>query len=106
VPAVKSGGVVVISAPDGAIGEGGGLRVDAPVVEIIAAIKAGDIFVNPGADKIEYFSGSFKFDDQLLAVEPLDDINPAIFANVKSYSFNDISLLLPRDQLYDEDDEE
>lgn len=106
VPAVKGGGVVVINAPDGAIGDGGGLRVDAPFVEIIAAIKAGDIFVNPGADKIEYFSGSFKFDDQLLAVEPLEDINPAIFANVKSYFFNDISLLLPRDQLYDEDEEE
>jgi hypothetical protein len=106
VPAVKGGGVVVINAPDGAVGEGGGLRVDAPFVEIIAAIKAGDIFVNPGADKIEYFSGSFKFDDQLLAVEPLEDINPAIFANVKSYFFNDISLLLPRDQLYDEDEEE
>lgn len=106
VPAVKGGGVVVINAPDGAIGEGGGLRVDAPFVEIIAAIKAGDIFVNPGADKIEYFSGSFKFDDQLLAVEPLEDINPAIFANVKSYFFNDISLLLPRDQLYEEEEEE
>lgn len=106
VPAVKGGGVVVINAPDGAIGEGGGLRVDAPFVEIIAAIKAGDIFVDPGADKIEYFSGSFKFDDQLLAVEPLEDINPAIFANVKSYFFNDISLLLPRDQLYEEDEEE
>lgn len=106
IPAVKGGGAVVINAPDGAIGEGGGLRVDAPFVEIIAAIKAGDIFVNPGADKIEYFSGSFKFDDQLLAVEPLEDINPAIFANVKSYFFNDISLLLPRDQLYDEDEEE
>jgi hypothetical protein len=105
-PAVKGTGTVVISAPDGAIGSGGGLRVDAPAVEIIAAIKAGEIFVNPGADKIEYFSGSFKFDDQLLAIAPLEDINPAIFANVKSYSFNDISVLLPRDQRYEDDEEE
>lgn len=106
VPAVKGTGTVVISAPDGAIGAGGGIRVDAPAVEIIAAIKAGEIFVNPGADKIEYFSGSFKFDDQLLAIAPLEDINPAIFANVKSYFFNDISLLLPRDQRYEDDEEE
>lgn len=106
IPAVKGTGSVVISAPDGAIGGGGGLRVDAPIVEIIAAIKAGEIFVNPGADKIEYFSGSFKFDDQLLAIAPLEDINPAIFANVRSYFFNDISLLLPRDQRYDDDERE
>lgn len=106
VPAVKGTGTVVISAPDGAIGAGGGIRVDAPAVEIIAAIKAGEIFVNPGTDKIEYFSGSFKFDDQLLAIAPLEDINPAIFANVKSYFFNDISLLLPRDQRYEDDEEE
>lgn len=106
IPAVKGTGSVVISAPDGAIGAGGGLRVDAPIVEIIAAIKAGEIFVNPGADKIEYFSGSFKFDDQLLAIAPLEDINPAIFANVRSYFFNDISLLLPRDQRYDEEERE
>ncbi|MCR6653220.1 MAG: hypothetical protein NVV73_17780 [Cellvibrionaceae bacterium] len=105
-PAVKGTGTVIISAPDGSIGSGGGLRVDAPAVEIIAAIKAGEIFVNPGADKIEYFSGSFKFDDQLLAIAPLEDINPAIFANVKSYFFNDISLLLPRDQRYEDDEGE
>jgi len=106
IPAVKGTGSVVISAPDGAIGGGGGLRVDAPIVEIIAAIKAGEIFVNPGADKIEYFSGSFKFDDQLLAIAPLEDINPAIFANVRSYFFNDISLLLPSDQRYDDEERE
>jgi hypothetical protein len=99
------GGDVSISAPQGAVGEGG-LRVDADRVRVVALAKAGEIFVNPGADKIEYFSGSFKFEDQLLSVEPLDDIDPAIFTNVRSYFYNDISLLLPSDQRYDEEAEE
>jgi filamentous hemagglutinin family protein len=104
VPAI-TGGVVLINAPQGAVGEGN-LSVNADVVRITALSKAGEIFVNPGADKIEYFSGSFKFEDQLLSVEPLDDIDPAIFTNVRSYFYNDISLLLPSDQRYDDEDEE
>lgn len=104
VPAI-TGGVVLINAPQGSVAEGN-LSVNADVVRITALSKAGEIFVNPGADKIEYFSGSFKFEDQLLSVEPLDDIDPAIFTNVRSYFYNDISLLLPSDQRYDEEEEE
>jgi hypothetical protein len=104
VPAI-TGGTVLINAPEGAVGEGG-LRVNADVVRVTALVRGGEIFVNPGADKIEYFSGSFKFEDQLLSVEPLDDIDPAIFTNVRSYFYNDVSLLLPSDQRYDEEEEE
>jgi|GEM_PF-3074838 len=103
-PAI-TGGTVLINAPEGSVGEGG-LRVFADVVRVTALVRGGEIFVNPGADKIEYFSGSFKFEDQLLSVEPLDDIDPAIFSNVRTYFYNDISLLMPSDQRFDEEEEE
>lgn len=38
--------------------------------------------------------------EQLVAVETLEEVNPAIFTSVRNYFYDDISILLPRDQLY------
>jgi hypothetical protein len=41
----------------------------------------------------------------MVEVESLEDINPAIFTEVRNYAYGNISVLLPPDQRYgDEDD--
>ena len=44
--------------------------------------------------------------EQLVAVETLEEVNPAIFTSVRNYFYDDISILLPRDQLYYDDEYE
>lgn len=44
--------------------------------------------------------------DQMIEVETLADIDPAIFTNVKNYFYQDVSVLLPSDQRYEESSEE
>jgi len=44
--------------------------------------------------------------EQLVEIEPLSDIDPAVFTNVRNYSYDDIAIRLPNDQLYHSDDEE
>lgn len=106
-PAVKSDKVQV-DASQGSVGDRGGIRLDAEVVIVDAAIQGGEIYTKPGVEPVMRFSSSYKFDDQIVTIEPVDDINPAVFTNVKSYFYNDISVLLPADQRFDlnEDDEE
>lgn len=41
----------------------------------------------------------------LVEIEPLTDIDPAVFSSVRNYAFDDISIRLPDDQLYDVDDD-
>ncbi|TQV85889.1 beta strand repeat-containing protein [Aliikangiella coralliicola] len=43
---------------------------------------------------------------QLIDVESLDDVDPAIFTEVRNYNYDDISVLLPADQRYTDDEEE
>ncbi|PKF60322.1 hypothetical protein CW745_15365, partial [Psychromonas sp. psych-6C06] len=43
---------------------------------------------------------------QLIEVESLSEVDPAIFAEVRNYNVDDVSLLMPRDQRFDEEDEE
>jgi hypothetical protein len=43
---------------------------------------------------------------QLVEVESLDDVDPAIFADVRNYNVDEISVLLPKDQREDEEDDE
>ncbi|RYD97001.1 MAG: hypothetical protein EOP50_06115 [Sphingobacteriales bacterium] len=40
--------------------------------------------------------------DQLIEVEPLEDVNPAVFTDVRNYSADNISIMLPADQRYEE----
>jgi hypothetical protein len=43
---------------------------------------------------------------QLVEVESLDDVDPAIFADVRNYNVDNISVLLPEDQRDDNEEEE
>jgi hypothetical protein len=43
---------------------------------------------------------------QLVEVESLDEVDPAIFADVRNYNVDDTSVLLPRDQRNSDDEEE
>lgn len=44
--------------------------------------------------------------DQMIEIEALAEIDPAIFTNVKNYFHQDVSVLLPADQRYDDSGEE
>ncbi|MGM8227528.1 filamentous hemagglutinin N-terminal domain-containing protein [Cellvibrio sp. ARAG 10.3] len=44
--------------------------------------------------------------EQLVEVETLDEVDPAVFTNVRNYFYDDIAILLPRDQQYFDDEEE
>lgn len=44
--------------------------------------------------------------DQMIEIETLAEIDPAIFTNVKNYFHQDVSVLLPADQRYDDSGEE
>jgi len=41
--------------------------------------------------------------EQLVVVEEINQINPAIFTNVRNYVYDDIAIMLPADQRYDDD---
>lgn len=41
----------------------------------------------------------------LVEAEAVSDINPAIFTEVRNYVYADISIRMPRDQIYDDEDE-
>ena len=56
---------------------------------------------NRALQAIESLSGQ-----QLIEVESLAEIDPAIFTDVRNYNHSDIALMMPSDQRYSEDDEE
>lgn len=104
--AVDSDAVTVI-AENGKIGGGSrDLLIASRDVTIFAQIQGGNIVTPNDPNSKIVFSGSYKFEDQLLAVEPLEEVDPAVFNNVRSYFYNDISLRLPADQLYEDEQEE
>jgi len=43
---------------------------------------------------------------QLIDIESLGEIDPAIFTEVRNYNYDDIAIRLPADQSYDDDDDE
>ncbi len=42
--------------------------------------------------------------DLLVNVEAIEEIDPAVFTEVRNYSYDSISIRMPRDQLYDDDE--
>jgi len=102
----------------GSVGQlGSPLITDIPnKIEVISAIDTyieffgqvppkefiGDnAYKNRALQSIENLSGQ-----QLIAVESLAEIDPAIFTDVRNYSYSDIALMMPSDQRYTDDEEE
>ena len=40
---------------------------------------------------------------QMITVESLAEVDPAIFTNIKNFNYGDISVMLPLDQLYEDE---
>ncbi|VUD48870.1 Heme/hemopexin-binding protein [Thalassocella blandensis] len=62
-----------------------------------------------GFDGIEDLTDTSVFgsvNELLVEVEPIDQVDPAVFTDLRNYSFDDISILMPRDQRYDDDTDE
>jgi len=41
--------------------------------------------------------------EQLITLEELEDIDPAIFSDVRNYTYGQIAIRLPRDQLFEDE---
>lgn len=54
-------------------------------------------------DDTKYYGDVVGAGEQLIEVESLADIDPAIFTPVKNYVYQDVSIRLPSDQLYEEE---
>lgn len=86
--------------------EGVTVLVTSPVViQDVAKFNNALVF---GEELVHSDSGNFfnarKFTsaDLMIEVEELTEIDPAIFTNVRNYVYQDISIRLPSDQLYEE----
>jgi hypothetical protein len=44
--------------------------------------------------------------DLLVEVEPIEEINPAVFTEVRNYSYDNVSIRFPCDQLFEDELEE
>lgn len=44
--------------------------------------------------------------DLLVGLETVGEVDPAVFTNIYNYAYEDISIRLPKDQLYEEDEDE
>lgn len=56
-------------------------------------------------DDTKYYGDVVGAGDQLIEVESLAEIDPAIFTPVKNYVYQDVSIRLPSDQLYEDEEE-
>ena len=60
-------------------------------------------FVSEGIDFTILGTISAVAGEQLVEVESLSEVDPAIFTALRNYSLEDISIRMPRDQLYDDE---
>lgn len=71
------------------------------VAEFNDALVIGAELVNSASGKI-FGVRKFTPADQMIEIEGLAEIDPAIFTNVKNYFYQDVSIRLPSDQIYEE----
>ena len=67
---------------------------------------APEIFQNDSAVQVDLLDLINLGGEQLVEVEELEEVNPAVFTAVTNYFFDDVSIRLPDDQLYDDELEE
>lgn len=89
---------LVISAPKVWVT---GLVIIDQNVQFNDALVEGLEFVHSENGEI-YGARKLSTADQMIEVEWLAEVDPAIFTNVKNYVYQDISIRLPSDQLYEE----
>lgn len=89
---------LVISAPEVWVT---GLVIIDQNVQFNDALVEGLEFVHSEHGEI-YGARKLSTADQMIEVEWLAEVDPAIFTNVKNYVYQDISIRLPSDQLYEE----
>lgn len=71
------------------------------VAEFNDALVIGAELVNSASGKV-FGVRKFTPADQMIEIEGLAEIDPAIFTNVKNYFYQDVSIRLPSDQIYEE----
>lgn len=64
-----------------------------------------DVVPNDIEDDTKYYGDVVGAGEQLIEVESLADIDPAIFTPVRNYVYQDVSIRLPSDQLYEDEEE-
>ena len=111
-----TGRVVQVGAPNGAIGvqrplvifasdiirfnaQSALLPVNGFGVEPLNGFEGGETGI---IDLSELLSAS---NELLVELESLEEIDPAVFTEVRNYSFENISIRMPRDQLFEDEDE-
>lgn len=53
-----------------------------------------------------FFDGLTAASDQLTKIEALNEIDPAVFTNVRNYVYDEVAIFMPLDQRYDRDDDQ
>ena len=68
-------------------------------------VPRAPLIVNDLSDiKFDFFDASNAVaGEQLITLEELEDIDPAIFSDVRNYTYGQIAIRLPRDQLFEDD---
>ena len=70
----------------------------------VAYIYPKPLEINTTGDLSDTSSLAVLTSRNLLAVESLNEIDPAIFSDIKNYNVDSLSILLPRDQREEEED--
>jgi len=88
------------------------LVIDGSTVTVNSRRTWKPIFASPGTAYTDIAGSSASASDitatsheQLVQVETLAEVNPAIFTSVRNYVYDDIAILLPEDQRYDDSGE-
>jgi hypothetical protein len=82
------------------VGMHGRVLID-DVIDFNDALVEGLGLVRSATNKV-FGARKFTSADQMIEIEELTEIDPAIFTNVKNYVYQDVSIRLPSDQLYEE----
>ena len=75
-------------------------------LEPIPVAGASFAFVNPAGIIVNLDDLFSSGGEELIDIEELEEIDPAIFTAIDNFAFDNVSILLPPDQRFDEEDED